>query len=1287
MSSKKNFYSYLEACEVVKKMGIQTRAEYLVRYKEDPLLPSTPERVYKSSWEGIRTFLGTESCVPYNSYGDAKKAAVLLGIKNRTEYKVRYKEDKRLPACPGKIYKNGWSGYRDFLREIYATYKEASEAAIKLGLKSWNDYRFRYKEDSKLPAKPERRYKSEWVGFPDFLGLGNVERYSSYQECKAAVIKLGIRSWQEYQKRYKEDPFLPASPSMVYRDEFEGFHKFLGKFDMYSYEEAKRVVRSYGIKNKSDYGSIRKLDRRLYVDPSASYGTNWIDYNEFFGTRRKRFYSKYKYAKKAAARLGIKSRSSYKIKYKLDPFLPHNPNLFYSEQWTGFIDFLDLPTITEYETYQEAQNSVKRLGIKSLREYKKKKKLDQRLPTDPSKKYAKDWCGFKSFLGTEKTWYKTYNEASKAVQKLGLTTQKEYSRHYKKDSLLPSMPARFYSDDWVGWGNFLGIKQKEIYLSYDRASKAAQKLNISCWSEYKERYVEDPLLPGCPHVVYKSSWNGIYHFLKKKRPAKQYLTYSEAREAVKRLNIITVTEYKTRYKEDPRLPSHPSEKYHKEWTSMPAFLSKDVKNYYPTYLEASDAIKKLKIINQTDYWERYKKDPRLPSTPNIKYSQDWTTWDDFIYPKVIRSLDDLKHLCKCMGIRDSQDYREKRKKNKLLIAKPDQFFDDWVDWYDLLDIPKPYSYSFLKDLVIKNGCKKIADYHKLRISLKNPKIPSNPESYYSEWTNSFDFFGKERPYQVKYFSSQWELWAEKIEDFLKLARGGDTKAKDLCEFVRRYIEPNGFERCPLEFLSRDSTNIQPMIELFELASITRKKKWLFSINEFLDWVITEYLIIENENTGEITHIKGAKNPFSHINFNGEIAGQVVNETKKLALPYQYVKSGREWIFPSDSMGQKLSYGDLAHLRKFSSDWVQVIDTCLLDRNDPDCVFKVEDGKTYLWLPIHWTYTYALMQLPARGMQIVYCDSGEADEELADFKNNKVIWTKNKSTLAGLTHQQSMVSKSGQGDFGVHYTSNKTKFDGSGYTIPFMPVELAYWLVKLRKWQQKYNPIEEPTKWLDCVRTNLNEVQRRQKGINCFLFRDYLEKEPGTFGGRLSMRLAAALFFSAKNDIETATFRGLKYNESIKELESYEVIPISFFKSPYTPHSMRVSLINAYAYEFGIPLEVIMKLVGHSSIIMSIYYIKSDKIGANLREKMEVGEKEALNKATKTLRSFIEKQRIEEVKSQLVGSSVEQLNLLDNTKPVSSYLWKDYGICPVGGAFCTEGGCSVATKANIHHPVT
>ncbi|MEZ9202265.1 VPA1269 family protein [Vibrio splendidus] len=1283
--SERKYHTYINASKAANKLGIKTREEYTVRYKEDPLLPSVPERIYKSEWSGTKDFLGTKRNI-YVSYDEARESALLLGVKTRAEYEKRYREDIRLPARPDALYKSEWKGYRKFLLNIYKSYKEASESAINLGIKSWNEYRFRYKEDPKLPAKPERRYKEEWTGYPEFLGLSSKVNYSDYQKAKSAVMKLGIHSWQEYQRRYKEDPLLPASPSILYSNDFEGFHTFLGKLEMYSYEEAKRVVRKLGVKNLSAYKDASNIDRRLYRNPRVSFGDEWVDYNEFFGLKKTRFYSKYKYASRAAIKLGIKSRSSYIKNRKLDPFLPSNPNLIYADEWTGFNDFLNIAVNRPYEKFQDAQCAVKNLGIKTLREYQQKRKLDPRLPLEPHKKYSDNWRGFRHFLGTEKLWHESYSEASSSAQKLGITNQAQYYKLYKKDPKLPSMPMHVYDKSWVGWKSFLGIDEKINYETLEEASKAAQKLKICSWSDYKKRYKQDPLLPGCPHVVYRSEWKGTNSFLNTKPRFEFYATYEEAMIAVKNLNILKYTEYKKRYKEDPRLPSHPNEKYRDQWKSMTEFISGEKKEFYSTYIEASNANKNLRIVSQADYVLKYKRDSRLPSTPNIRYSKDWIGWDDFLYPKSINNLDDLKHLCKCLGIYSSRDYRNSRKINKLLPAKPDILFEDWVDWYELLDIPKPYNYSRLKELVKKNGCSNMEDYKSLRIRLKDPHIPSDPISHYSEWTNTFDFFDKPRPYQVKYFTDEWKLWAEKINEFLKTARSGETKAKDMCEFVREYIAKNDFDACPLEFLTRGSTNIQPMLELFEQVSPTRKKKWIFSINEFLDWIILNYLILEDTETGEVTHIKGAKNPFSHVNFSGEVTQQVISETGKMALPYQYVKQGREWIFPLDSIEKKLSYRDLAHLHRFSSDWVQIKDSSILDKSDPDCVFKVENGKTYLWFPAYWTYTYSLMQLPARGMQIVYCDSGEADKELADFKSGKVVWKKNRTKLAGLTNRQSMVSKSGKDEFGVHYTSNKTKFDGSGFTIPFMPLDLAYWLVKLRKWQQKYNPIKEPTKWLDCTRTYLNEVQRKQKGINCFLFRDYLEIEPGTFAGRLSARLAATLFFSAKNDVTTATYRGFKYNETIKTLESREVIPLSCFKSLYTPHSMRVSLINAYAYEFGVPLEVIMKLVGHSSIIMTIYYTKSDKTGANLREKMEVGEKEALSKATKTLRSFVEQQRIEEIKSQLISSSVEQLNLIDNSNPASSYLFKDFGICPVGGAFCSEGGCSVATKANIYHPV-
>lgn len=1057
--------------------------------------------------------------------------------------------------------------------------------------------------------------------------------YPCLDDARNAVNSLNITSCTEYQRRYKEDSMLPSAIHLVYKDE-------------------------------------------------------WLGWRHFFGHKDYKYHT-LRLASKAVQSLGIVSGKEYRKRYVEDPYLPSNPSRTYKKEWVSWYHFFGKQKIPFYDSIEDASSAAKKLMISSCEDYKNKYRKDSRLPPFPQNFYIEEWNGWHDFLGASvRPFYESLIEASLAAKALGINSESEYRKRYKEDPSLPSVPSEKYADEWVDWYHFFGKRKSEFYDKLSDASSAAINLGIKSSTEYFQRYREDKLLPHSPFVFYIdewSDWNKFLGFEKKN----YYETLSQAIEAVNLLNIRTEKEYRKRYKEDSRLPADPKRHYSKEWKNWPEFFNRKKKSIYKKIEEAKIAANKLLITSRSEYLSRYHEDPKLPSTPDKFYKKDWSGWLSFLLLDKVSNLKEFRVCCKVLGITNSSEYKKVRKLYPHLPSKPERKVEGWIDWYDSLALPRPYSYADLVAIVRSNGCKTMADYQKMRIKLSDPQIPSSPEEVYKPngWINTYDFFGKPRPYQVKYFTDEWKQWAVKIEEFLKSARGGDTKAKDLCEFVREYIEPNGFEKCPLGFLTRGSTNIQPMLELFNKELVTRKKKWLYSINEFLDWLIYRYLLLEDVDTGEITPIKGANNPFLHINFNSESPTQVISETNKLALPYQFVKSGREWIFPSDMINNEPSYSDLPHLHRFSADWVAIEDISLIDDNDPDCIIKVENGKTYLWLPIYWTYTYALMQLPARGMQIVYCDSGEADLELADFRKQKVIWKKNKSHFAGLTNHQGMVSKAGKDDFGVHYTSNKTHFDGKGYSIPFMPIDLAYWLIKLRKWQQKYNPILEPTKWLKCKRTNLNETQRKQKGINCFLFRDYQDVEPGSFSGRLTLRLAAALFFSAKEETTLATFKGMKYVDAISSIKSEKLIPLYLFKSQYTPHSMRVSLINAYAYEFGIPLEVIMKLVGHSSIIMSIYYVKSDKTGANIRERIEKGEKEALSNAAKTFKSYIEQQRIEECKSHLVASSSEFLNSLDNTRPASNYLFKDFGICPVGGALCSEGGQPVATKANIYHPVT
>jgi hypothetical protein len=129
--------------------------------------------------------------------------------------------------------------------------------------------------------------------------------------------------------------------------------------------------------------------------------------------------------------------------------------------------------------------------------------------------------------------------------------------------------------------------------------------------------------------------------------------------------------------------------------------------------------------------------------------------------------------------------------------------------------------------------------------------------------------------------------------------------------------------------------------------------------------------------------------------------------------------------------------------------------------------------------------------------------------------------------------------------------------------------------------------------------------------------------------------------------------------------------------------MRVSLITAYIMEMGIPVEIVMKVVGHSSIVMSIYYCKVTQ--RDIRQKFEEAEKRALKSQAETIQATIEQNNIEAVKNQLVGSNQELLQSLTNDVPAGNYVFRDYGICPFAATRCDDGGEEIgATK--VHSPV-
>jgi hypothetical protein len=151
-------------------------------------------------------------------------------------------------------------------------------------------------------------------------------------------------------------------------------------------------------------------------------------------------------------------------KYKNDTKLVRNPNRYYKDKgWRSWFDFLGKEKRKNpYKTYQEAKEVVKKLGIKTQTEYHKRYQEDPKLRYKPEVTYKnKGWVSWYDYLGLIRP-YKTYKEAKEAVRKLKIKSNKEYRKRYKIDPRLPSTPSKTYENKgWVNWYDFLGKKNRK----------------------------------------------------------------------------------------------------------------------------------------------------------------------------------------------------------------------------------------------------------------------------------------------------------------------------------------------------------------------------------------------------------------------------------------------------------------------------------------------------------------------------------------------------------------------------------------------------------------------------------------------------------------------------------------------------------------------------------------------------------------------------------------------------------------------------------------------------------
>lgn len=380
----------------------------------------------------------------------------------------------------------------------------------------------------------------------------------------------------------------------------------------------------------------------------------------------------------------------------------------------------------------------------------------------------------------------------------------------------------------------------------------------------------------------------------------------------------------------------------------------------------------------------------------------------------------------------------------------------------------------------------------------------------------------------------------------------------------------------------------------------------------------------------------------------------------------------------------------------------MVDESLVDVNDPDCVFRKRESTKYerdikglpdvvyeLWSPIVSVALLTKLLLPLRTYQVRMLDSGEMDTYKYVQKGRKKPghWVLNDSPLSkggkDNPFEKGVLRKfddptSKMEMTGFYVNTNKTadinkEEDHKGYEIPWQYEECQYWLAKLRDWQQKYNSVDKPTPWTDLKTNHIGHVKDmkilKRMGSTTFLFRN-----PSAQGERhLPMRKEglAPLWHKALAELEykIKTYGASEGEKSIRFIKNKET-------TLYPLHSLRVSLITAYALEGGVPMPILSKAIaGHARLIMTLYYTKAGI--SYVTDKMNQAEHNILENDKASFGRFIRDAKYEQLETSIaINDPVAIQAVIHAQQSGASIIIGDKGICPKGNFGCDCGGVFV-----------
>ena len=555
------------------------------------------------------------------------------------------------------------------------------------------------------------------------------------------------------------------------------------------------------------------------------------------------------------------------------------------------------------------------------------------------------------------------------------------------------------------------------------------------------------------------------------------------------------------------------------------------------------------------------------------------------------------------------------------------------------------------------------------------------------------------------FDSDLQQWNEYATEWVKtVVRNKQVAIACLSNFFKRYVIPYNITRSVQEFVSikYDTPDFYEII-------YTEKGSQTYALNcanktvEFVDWIIEEKFSVEDDYGNKHTPAE-FKNPLTKY-IPDYVKSSQRNESDKNVLPYRYIKDLRNILCPPNATCFKdlkfaQSAGDSS---RTGGDWF-IVDKSAIDKRDSDCVYRSRKTSKYeqrrnglsdevyeMWFPGTAVLLLTKLLLPLRTYQVRMLDSGEMDtyKYVQSMRNMAGEWIKNDSHLSQGTERnpfergvlRKFKDKTTQLEMtGFFINTNKTadinkEKSDKGYDIPWQYEEAQYWLAKLRDWQMKYNPILQSAKWTELTKNHLGHIKDvrilKQMGEITFLFRDptSIEQE------HLPI---------ASKGLELFWYKTLKQFEvQLKETTLSEgertlkfVRPDTEKTTYYPLHSLRVSLITAYALEGGVPMPILSKAIaGHARLVMTLYYTKASI--PYVTDTMNQAEINILENDKKAFDRYIREAKYEQLETSVtVNDPISYQAVINAQKSGASIIISDKGICPKGCFGCDSGGTYV-----------